>query len=85
MASGSNAHHHAASPQRIPAFLTLGGSRVAVAFRADGAFAKPEIYASLEERGMKYAIRFPTKANRLKEGWNGEVYEKSLEKVFPYP
>src|SRR5262249_10831011 len=28
-------------------------------FRADAAFAKPEIYAALEERGVKYAIRIP--------------------------
>ncbi len=28
-----------------------------VAFRADAAFAKPEIYEALEERGVKYAIR----------------------------
>ena len=30
-----------------------------VAFRADAAFAKPEIYEALEERGIKYAIRIP--------------------------
>jgi len=30
-----------------------------VVFRADAAFAKPEIYEALEERGVKYAIRFP--------------------------
>ncbi len=30
-----------------------------VAFRADAAFAKPEIYKALEERGVKYAIRIP--------------------------
>jgi hypothetical protein len=29
------------------------------AFRADAAFAKPEIYQALEERGVKYAIRLP--------------------------
>ena len=28
-------------------------------FRADAAFAKPEIYQALEERGVKYAIRIP--------------------------
>jgi len=28
-----------------------------VVFRADAAFAKPEIYEALEERGVKYAIR----------------------------
>jgi hypothetical protein len=30
-----------------------------VVFRADAAFAKPEIYEALEERGVKYAIRTP--------------------------
>ncbi|MBZ5699279.1 MAG: transposase [Acidobacteriia bacterium] len=30
-----------------------------VVFRADAAFAKPEIYELLEERGVKYAIRIP--------------------------
>jgi hypothetical protein len=31
-----------------------------VMFRADAAFAKPEIYEALEERGVKYAIRIPS-------------------------
>jgi hypothetical protein len=30
-----------------------------VVFRADAAFAKPEIYEALEERGVRYAIRIP--------------------------
>jgi len=30
-----------------------------VVFRADAAFAKPEIYEALEERGVKYATRIP--------------------------
>jgi len=30
-----------------------------VVFRVDAAFAKPEIYEALEERGVKYAIRIP--------------------------
>lgn len=30
-----------------------------VVFRADAAFAKPEIYVALQERGVKYAIRIP--------------------------
>jgi hypothetical protein len=30
-----------------------------VVFRADAAFAKPEIYEALGERGVKYAIRIP--------------------------
>jgi hypothetical protein len=31
-----------------------------VAFRVDAAFAKPEIYEALQERGVKYAIRIPS-------------------------
>jgi Transposase DDE domain group 1 len=34
-----------------------------VVFRADAAFAKPEIYAALEERKVKYAIRLPANDN----------------------
>jgi hypothetical protein len=34
-----------------------------VAFRADAAFAKPEIYEALEEHGVKYAIRIPANEN----------------------
>ena len=30
-----------------------------VAIRADAAFAKPEVYEALEQRGVKYAIRIP--------------------------
>jgi hypothetical protein len=30
-----------------------------VVFRADAAFAKPELYEALEEREVKYAIRLP--------------------------
>ena len=30
-----------------------------VVFRADAAFAKPELYEALEERDVKYAIRLP--------------------------
>ena len=40
-----------------------------VAFRGDAAFAKPEIYQALEERGVKYAIRLP--ANDILE-WDVE-------------
>jgi Transposase DDE domain group 1 len=38
-----------------------------VAFRADAAFAKPEIYEALEERGVKYAIRIPANDNLLRD------------------
>jgi DDE family transposase len=34
-----------------------------VVFRADAAFAKPEMYEALEERGVKYAIRIPANEN----------------------
>jgi hypothetical protein len=34
-----------------------------VVFRADAAFAKPEIYEAMEERGVKYAIRIPANGN----------------------
>ena len=34
-----------------------------VVFRADAAFAKPEIYEALEERAVKYAIRIPANAS----------------------
>jgi hypothetical protein len=36
-------------------------------FRADAAFAKPEIYVALEERGVQYAIRIPAN-DRLERG-----------------
>jgi len=38
-----------------------------VVFRADAAFAKPEIYEALEERGVKYAIRLPANDNLLRD------------------
>jgi hypothetical protein len=38
-----------------------------VAFRADAAFAKPEIYEALEERDVKYAIRMPANENRQRD------------------
>jgi hypothetical protein len=38
-----------------------------VVFRADAAFAKPEIYETLEERRVKYAIRLPANDNLLRD------------------
>jgi hypothetical protein len=38
-----------------------------VAFRAEAAFAKPEIYEALEERGVNYAIRIPANNNLLRD------------------
>ncbi len=34
-----------------------------MAFRGDAAFAKPEIYQALEQRGVKYAVRLPANDN----------------------
>jgi hypothetical protein len=38
-----------------------------VVFRADAAFAKPEIYDAMEELGVKYAIRLPANDNLLRD------------------
>jgi hypothetical protein len=38
-----------------------------VVFRADAAFAKPEIYEALEKRGVQYAIRLPANDNLLRD------------------
>ncbi len=35
-------------------------------FRGDAAFAKPEIYEALAERGVRYAIRLPANDNLLR-------------------
>lgn len=42
-----------------------------VAFRADAAFARPEIYEALETRGVEYAIRIPA-------NWNLELTIEDL-------
>jgi hypothetical protein len=44
----------------LPEIERQQGLRKEVVFRADAAFAKPEIYEALEERGVKYAIRIPS-------------------------
>jgi len=46
-----------------------------VVFRADAAFAKPEIYEALEERGVTYAIRIPA---------NGSL-EPDIAELLPRP
>ena len=46
-----------------------------VAFRADAAFAKPEIYEALEERGVKYAIRIPA----------NDSLERDVAELLPRP
>jgi Transposase DDE domain group 1 len=43
----------------LPEIERQQGLSKEVVFRADAAFAKPEIYEALEERGVKYAIRLP--------------------------
>jgi hypothetical protein len=45
------------------------------AFRADAAFAKPEIYEALEARGVKYVIRLPANAN----------LERAMGELLPRP
>jgi hypothetical protein len=47
-----------------------------VAFRADAAFAKPEIYEALEKRGVKYAIRIPSNENLERD--IGELLRRPL-------
>ncbi len=61
------------------------------AYRADAAFAKPEIYEALEERGMKYAIRLSANASLLpyieallKRPGEGPVTNPLWYKVFLY-
>ena len=46
-----------------------------VVFRADAAFAKPEIYEALEERDVKYAIRIPANEN----------LERDIAELLPRP
>ena len=46
-----------------------------VVMRADAAFAKPEIYEALEERGVNYAIRIPANEN----------LERDIAELLPRP
>ena len=46
-----------------------------VVFRADAAFAKPEIYEALEEREVKYAIRIPA----------NDSLERDIAELLPRP
>ena len=52
-----------------------------VVFRADAAFAKPEIYEALEERGVKYAIRRPPNAGLERD--IEELLRRTLRKLCP--
>ncbi|MGA2001694.1 MAG: IS1380 family transposase, partial [Terriglobales bacterium] len=48
-----------------------------VVFRADAAFAKPELYEALEERDVKYAIRLPANDNLGKVEFHfGELFPR---------
>ncbi len=44
-----------------------------VTFRADAAFAKPEIYEALEQRGVDYVIRMPANKN-LEWSWRSKIF-----------
>ena len=46
-----------------------------IAFRADAAFAKPEVYEALEERGVKYAIRIPA----------NDILQRDVEELLKRP
>ena len=46
-----------------------------VAFRGDAAFARPEVYEALEERGVKYAIRIPA----------NDSLERDVAELLPRP
>src|SRR2546427_10383269 len=44
-----------------------------VVFRADAAFAKPEVYEALEARGVKYAIRIPAEETLAVQRWSRRI------------
>jgi hypothetical protein len=46
-----------------------------IACRADAAFAKPEVYEALEERGVKYAIRIPA----------NDILQRDVEELLKRP
>ena len=48
---------------RVPEIDRQQAEGQRVAFRADAAFARPEIYEALETRGVQYAIRIPANKN----------------------
>jgi len=59
----------------LPAIGRQAQNGKKVAFRADAAFAKPEIYEALEARGVKHAIRIPA----------NESLERDIAKLLPRP
>src|SRR5437667_1613235 len=59
----------------LPEIERQQGMGKEVAFRGDAAFAKPEIYEALEERGVKYAIRIPA----------NDSLERDIAELLPRP
>ena len=58
-----------------------------VVFRAEAAFAKPELYEALEEREVKYAIRLPANYNpepNIRELLKQPVGQPSYKPVVRY-
>ena len=51
----------------LPEIERQQGMGKEVAFRADAAFAQPEVYEALEARGVKYAIRIPANDALLRD------------------
>ena len=50
-------------------------NRREAAFRADAAFAKPQVYEALERRGVQYAIRIPA----------NESLQRDIAELLPRP
>jgi hypothetical protein len=67
----------------LPEIECQQGMGKEVAFRADAAFAKPEVYEALEERGVKYAIRIP--ANDSLEREIAELLPRPVERPSQKP
>jgi hypothetical protein len=57
---------------------------MAVVFRADAAFAKPELYETLEEHNVKYAIRLPGKGLRPQNEYIEELRTFAAEIMAHY-
>jgi len=61
----------------LPAIARLKACGIEVLFRGDAAFARPELYAALEERAVKYAIRLP--ANPILDRTISELLKRPVE------
>src|SRR5271169_3361359 len=59
----------------LPEIERQQGMGKEVAFRGDAAFARPEVYEALEERGVKYAIRIPA----------NDSLERDIAELLPRP